>query len=128
MFRNSRLPLRGFVVATAFLASAASAQHGQGESHAGSHHPKASAAAMALHDLMEPFWHSRPGAERAAKACASLDEIQQRVKAAATRPAPENAAIRKSAQGLEAACKLKNDTDANQEIDRMHQLFYKIAE
>ncbi len=110
-------------------ATAASAQSdGGGKSHAGMHHPKASEAAIALHDLMEPLWHSAPGASRNAKACGITQEIKARVKAAASRPAPENAAMVRAAQALEEACAAKNEAGIGGEIDRMHQLFYKIAE
>ena len=127
----TRLPrlhsLLHWLVAATF-ATPVGAQHGAGHSHAAAHHPKASAAAVALHDLMESLWHAQPGAARTARACAMTTEIKQRVKAAATRPIPENAAILNSAQALETACTAKNDAGASQEIDRLHQLFYKIAE
>jgi len=115
-------------LATAMFAVPTSAQHQEGHSHAAAHHPKASPAAIALHDLMEPLWHAQPGAARTAKACGMADEIKQRVKTAATRPIPENAAILNSALALETACTTKNDADASREIDHLHQLFYKIAE
>lgn len=115
-------------LATAMFATPIGAQQQEGHSHAAAHHPKAGPAAIALHDLMEPLWHAQPGATRTAKACAMADEIKQRVKAAATRPIPENAAILNSAQALETACTARNDAGASEEIDRLHQLFYKIAE
>jgi hypothetical protein len=112
-----------------FSATAASAEADSGgKSHAGMHHPQASEAAIALHDLMESLWHSAPGASRNAKACGMTKDIKERVKAAATRPVPESAAMIRAAQALEDACTAKNDSGASQEIDRMHQLFYKIAE
>lgn len=110
-------------------ATAASAQSDAGgKPHAGMHHPKASEAAIALHDLMEPLWHSAPGASRNARACAMTTAIKDRVGAAASRAAPENSAMVRAAQVLEDACSAKNEAGIGQEIDRMHQLFYKIAE
>lgn len=112
-----------------FSATAASAQSDAGgKSHAGMHHPKASEAAVALHDLMEPLWHSAPGASRNARACGMTMAIKDRVRAAASRPAPENQAMVRAAQALEDACAAKNEAGIGEEIDRMHQLFYKIAE
>ena len=110
-------------------ATTASAQSDAGgKSHAARHHPKASEAAIALHDLMEPLWHFPPGTSRNAKACGITQAIKDRVKAAASRPAPENSAMVQAAQALEDACVARNETGIGDEIDRMHQLFYKIAE
>ena len=98
-----------------------------GTSHAGMHHPKASEAAIALHDLMEPLWHSAPGPSRNARACGMTQEIKVRARAAASRPAPENAAMIRAADAVDEACKARNDAAISAEIDRMHELFYKIA-
>lgn len=82
---------------------------------------------MAFHELMKPLWHGTPGPELNAKACAIADEIGARAKAAAIRPTRDHGALLSSAEVLQAACADKSEAATTGEIDRLHQIFHKLA-
>lgn len=97
-------------------------QHGDGD-----HHPRANAPLMAFHELMEPLWHSPPGAETNARACRIADEIGRRAKAAAERPTADHAALVRSAKTLHESCNQRNEAEVTNELNRLHSIFHTLA-
>lgn len=81
-------------------------------------------AAKALHSVLAPVWHSRPGKERSGNACAKADEMERLAKDIRSGDAAPLAAsvadLKKTCQGRQG------DVDAA--LFDVHDAFHRLAE
>jgi hypothetical protein len=87
----------------------------------GKHHKDLPPALDAFHDRLAPVWHSTPGTERIAKACAEAKDL--RAKSDATADVELIDAVTK----MEAACGAEGRRDVESALSAVHDRFHVLA-
>jgi hypothetical protein len=75
-----------------------------------------------FHEVLAPIWHSTPGADRVAKACAGQGDLH--AKGAAVGDAELTTAI----DAVKTACDTPAKTDVEAKLSTVHDRFHKLAE
>lgn len=122
--------LAGFALLTGANAVLSGEQHQEHGHHR--HHHDVSRTLGAFHDLMEPLWHSRPGAMLVEQTCAVSTEIVGKADAIAAAPRGPDFSeaargLQRSAQSLQQACERGNTGTVERELSALHAHFHRLA-
>lgn len=85
-------------------------------------HGKMKPEIHAFHESIAPVWHTKPGADRVTKACASTSDLS--AKAADVKDAELTANV----EAVKAACATPDKKDVETKLSAVHDRFHKLAE
>lgn len=94
--------------------------------HAESAHEQSPIAAF--HSVIAPIWHSTPGADRAALACAHLDPLDARASDVAGSNAANAASLTQSLVVLRASCQGTDVAATEAALTEVHTAFHQVME
>lgn len=102
-------------------------------------HPALPATLNAFHDVLSPVWHTPPGANRIAAACAQAALLRARADALVTEPAPPEAAsklelwkarttVLASRVGtLGSACEVEGRPEVEATLVAVHEAYHELG-
>lgn len=110
------------------------------EGHEGKGHADLTGPLKDFHDVLAPVWHSKPGEERNAKACAEAGALKDKASAAEAAPTPEAAAQDEAgwkeltkatvaaANDLVEECKKDDKSGVEAKLTVFHEDFHKLVD